>query len=147
MNVMKKKLLVLLVFTIISVTAKAQNNPADVILNGVQMVPDVQTAASGTAKVWVESDTLYVSGEFSNLQSYYYASNIHYGGEKETGNPIYRLRPEISEDHTSGTFDPEKNKFKLSDAMMEAFENGNLYITVASDKNRRGEIRGQINAY
>jgi hypothetical protein len=127
--------------------AFAQNNRADVVLNGINMVPDVQTAASGTAEIWIDSDTLYVSGDFSNLQSYYYAGNIHYGGERETGNPIYRLQADIPEDHTSGTFDPEKNKFKLSDAMLEAFENGNLYMTVASDKNRRGEIRGQINTY
>lgn len=125
----------------------AQKNQAEVILNGVNMVPDVQTAATGTAEIWVESDTLYVSGEFSNLQSYYFASNIHYGEKGKSGNPIYKLRADISEDHTSGSFDPEKNKFKLSEAMLEAFNNGNLYITVASDKNRHGEIRGQINTY
>jgi P pilus assembly chaperone PapD len=147
MNVMRRKLLLLIFFTLISATVFAQKNQAEVVLNGVNMVPDVQTAASGTVQVWIESDTLYVSGEFSNLQSYYFASNIHYGGEKETGNPIYRLRPDISDNHTSGSFDPEKNKFKLSEAMLEAFNNGNLYISVASDKNRRGEIRGQINAY
>lgn len=111
------------------------------------MVPDVQTAATGTAEVWVESDTLYVSGEFSNLQSYYFASNIHYGEEGKRGNPIYKLQPDISENRTSGSFDPEKNKFRLSEAMLEAFKNGNLYLTIASDENRRGEIRGQINAY
>lgn len=127
--------------------AFTQNNRAEVILNGVNMVPDVQTAATGTAQAWIESDTLYVSGKFSNLQSYYYASNIHYGEEGETGNPIYKLQPDISEDRTSGSFNPEKNKYHLSEAMLEAFNNGNLYITVASNDNRRGEIRGQINAY
>jgi P pilus assembly chaperone PapD len=147
MNVMRRKLLILIFFTLISATVFAQKNQAEVVLNGINMVPDVQTAASGTVQVWIESDTLYVSGEFSNLQSYYFASNIHYGGEKETGNPIYRLRPDISDNHTSGSFDPEKNKFKLSEAMLEAFNKGTLYITVASDRNRRGEIRGQINAY
>ncbi|NBC02661.1 MAG: CHRD domain-containing protein [Bacteroidetes bacterium] len=144
---MRKKLFFLTFFTLLITTVYAQNNRADVVLNGVNMVPDVQTGASGSATIWVESDTLYVKGEFSNLQSYYFASNIHYGGEGETGNPIYKLKPDISEDHTSGTFDPEKNKFKLSDAMLEAFNNRNLYITVASDDNRRGEIRGQINSY
>lgn len=127
--------------------AFAQNNRTDVILNGVNMVPDVRTAASGTAEVWVESDTLYVSGEFSNLQNYYFSSNIHYGKEGENGNPIYQLQPDISENHISGSFDPEKNKFSLSDAMLEAFKNGNMYITVASYDHRRGEIRGQINTY
>lgn len=125
----------------------AQNQEKEIILNGVNMVPDVQTPATGTAKIWVESDTLYVSGDFMNLRSSYFASNIHYGEKGETGNPIYRLKADLSDDHTSGTFDPDKNKFKLSEAMLEAFKNGNLYLTVASDKNRRGEIRGQINSY
>lgn len=144
---MIRKLLILTFFTLISTIVFAQSEKTEVILNGVNMVPAVQTPASGTAQVWVESDTLYVSGKFSDLMSYYFASNIHYGEEGETGNPIYKLQPDISEGHTSGTFDPEKNKFPLSDAMLEAFNNGNLYMTVASDDNRRGEIRGQINAY
>lgn len=144
---MKKKLLFLTFFTLFFATVYAQNNRVEVVLNGVNMVPEIRTGASGTITVWVESDTLYVRGEFSNLQNYYFSSNIHYGEEGETGNPIFKLKPDISEDHTSGTFDPEKNKFKLSDAMHEAFNNGNLYITVASYDNRRGEIRGQITAY
>lgn len=144
---MKKNFLLLIFFTLISATAFAQSERAEVVLNGVNMVPDVRNGASGAGTVWVESDTLYVNGEFSNLQSYYFASKIHNGEEGETGNPIYKLQPDVSEDYTSGTFDPEKNKFSLSDAMVEAFNNGNLYITVASHDNRRGEIRGQINTY
>ena len=144
---LNRKLLLLFLLAFVTTIALGQTNKSEVILNGVNMVPNVQTGASGTATVWVESDTLYVEGEFSNLQSYYFASNIHYGGKRETGNPIYKLQPDIADDHTSGTFDPEKNKFALSDAMLEAYNKGNLYITVASHDNRRGEIRGQINTY
>lgn len=144
---LKKINLSLLVLVVTCSVALAQSDKTEIVLNGVKMVPDVQTGAYGNAQVWIESDTLYVSGEFSNLQSYYFASNIHYGGERETGNPIYKLQPDLSENYTSGTFDPEKNKFPLSDAMHEAYTNGNLYITVASDDHRRGEIRGQINSY
>lgn len=144
----KRRCITLIAFVLISpMILFAQNQGKEIVLNGVNMVPDVQTPATGTATIWVESDTLYVSGKFQNLQSYYFASNIHYGEEGETGNPIYKLKPDVSDDHTSGSFDPENNQFKLSEAMLEAFENGNLYITVASDRNRRGEIRGQINAY
>lgn len=143
----KKIIVTLSVLFMVPVMLFAQNQRQEIVLNGVNMVPDVQTPATGSVQVWVESDTLYVSGEFMNLQTYYYASNIHYGGEGETGNPIYKLQPEVNENHTGGTFSPENNAFKLSEAMLEAFNNGNLYITVASDKWRRGEIRGQINAY
>lgn len=145
--ILKKRIILAVIFLISPLILFAQNEQAEIILNGVNMVPDVQTPATGTVEVWVESDTLYVSGEFSNLHSYYFASNIHYGEAGETGNPIYKLQPDVSDDHTSGSFDSEKNKFKLSEAMLEAFNHGNLYITVASDKNRRGEIRGQINTY
>lgn len=143
----KNLLISVVVFLISPVILFAQNQEKEIILNGVNMIPDVQTPATGTAKIWVESDTLYVSGDFMNLQSSYFASNIHYGEEGETGNPIYKLQPDVSEDYASGSFDPAKNKFKLSEAMLEAYNNGNLYITVASDKRRRGEIRGQINVY
>lgn len=143
-----KKLFALVVlFLALPLILSAQNKGEEIILNGIKMVPNVQTSATGTAYVWVQSDTIYVSGKFMDLQSYYYTSNIHYGEKGETGNPIYRLHPDVSEDHTSGTFHPDNNKFKLSEAMLEAFNNGNLYITVASDKRRRGEIRGQINSY
>lgn len=143
----KKHIVSFTVFLMLPMILSAQNQGKEIILNGINMVPDVHTPATGTVNVWVDSDTLYVSGKFRNLQSYYFAGNIHYGEEGETGNPIYKLRADISDDHTSGTFDPQKNKFKLSEAMLEAFKNGNLYITVASDKKRRGEIRGQINSY
>lgn len=143
----RKFIVTITFFLILPIVLFAQRNQPEIILNGVNMVPNVQTPATGTAKIWVESDTLYVSGDFMHLQSYYFASNIHYGEEGETGNPIYKLKPDISEDHTSGSFDPEKNKFKLSEAMAEAYNNGALYITVASDKHRRGEIRGQVNAH
>lgn len=145
--ILRKFIVTITFFLILPIVLFAQNNQPEIILNGVNMVPNVQTPATGTAKIWVESDTLYVSGDFMHLQSYYFASNIHYGEEGETGNPIYKLKPDISEDHTSGSFDPEKNKFKLSEAMAEAYNNGALYITVASDKHRRGEIRGQVNAH
>lgn len=129
-----------------TVSLSAQDKKT-VIFTGLDMVPDVHTPASGGGEAWVESDTLYVRLEFENLKAPYYASNIHYGEEGENGNPIYKLNPVLSENHRAGTFQPENNKFALSDAMKEAFENGNLYITIASEQHQRGEIRGQINDY
>ncbi|MDZ7717594.1 MAG: CHRD domain-containing protein [Balneolaceae bacterium] len=140
-----KKLLLLTCFALISVIAMGQSNKATVLLNGVERVPNVHTPATGTAEVWIESDSLYVKGEFSDLLNRYFSSNIHFGKKGETGNPIYKLQPDLSENYRSGTFDPEKNKFPLSDATREAFNNGMLYMIVASYDHRRGEIRGQIN--
>ena len=116
-------------------------------MTGLEMVPDIQTAATGSGEAWIESDSLYVRLEFKNLQAPYYSANVHFGDEGETGNPIYKLNPVLGEDHRQGTVDPNQNKFALSDAMKEAFQQENLYITVASEQHQRGEIRGQIDTY
>lgn len=137
-----------LIFSLLfPITTLFAQNKTEVFLSGLDVVPGVQTPATGTAEVWIQSDTLYVEGEFSDLKDFYFAGNIHYGEEGENGNPLYSLRPDLSDDHKSGSFDPEKNHFYVSDAVKEAFENGNLYITVASHRHQRGEIRGQINTY
>lgn len=141
------KIFCAVIFLLVCAVSLSAQDKKTVIFTGLEMVPDVHTPASGGGEAWVESDTLYVRLEFENLKAPYYASNIHYGEEGENGNPIYKLNPVLSEDHQAGTFQPENNKFALSDAMKEAFENGNLYITVASEQHKRGEIRGQINGY
>ncbi|MDX1640201.1 MAG: CHRD domain-containing protein [Balneolaceae bacterium] len=133
-------------FLLISTSLFAQTKKT-VIMTGLEMVPDIHTPATGGGEVWVESDTLYVRLEFENLKAPYYSANIHFGEEGENGNPIYKLNPVLSENHRSGAFDPETNKFALSDAMKEAYENGNLYVNIASDRHKRGEIRGQIDKY
>lgn len=143
---MKSYVITIILFVACFANVEAQKKHS-VIMTGLDVVPDVHTPASGGGEAWVESDTLYVRLEFENLQAPYYTSNIHYGEEGENGNPIYKLTPSLSEDHLSGTFDPENNKFALSDAMKEAFENGNLYITIASEQHQRGELRGQIDGF
>lgn len=143
---LRKLLFTVVVFLLISGTLLSQDKRT-IIMSGLEVIPDVHTPATGGGEAWIESDTLYVRLEFQDLKAPYYAANVHYGEEGKNGNPIYKLRPVLGEDHIYGTVDPEKNKFALSDAMKEAFENGNLYITVASEQHKRGEIRGQINGY
>lgn len=143
---MIRKFSFLALFLLISTTVFAQTKK-QAILSGLEVVPRVHTAATGMAEAWILSDTLYVQGEFSDLKDFYFASNIHYGEEGKNGNPLYSLHPDLSEDHKSGSFTVDKNKFYVSDAIKEAFENGNLYITVATNQHQRGEIRGQIDTY
>lgn len=141
---MTRKFFLIILFILVNASTFAQEK-TETFLSGLDVVPQVPTPATGVAEIWIESDTLYVRGEFSDLKDFYFAGNIHYGEEGENGNPLYSLRADLSEDHKSGSFDPEKNHFYMSDAVKEAFENGNLYITVASHQHQRGEIRGQIN--
>ncbi|NBB76800.1 MAG: CHRD domain-containing protein [Bacteroidetes bacterium] len=113
-------------------------------LAGFNQVPEVRTPAMGQLQVWVEEDSLHVSGEFENLKDTYLAGYIHYGKKGKQGNRIYQLRVEIGENYTSGTYDPQKNRFHLNDAMREALREGNLYINISSRQHQHGEIRGQI---
>ena len=115
-----------------------------VTLAGYNQVPEVRTPAMGEMQVWVEEDSLHVNGEFENLKDTYLAGYIHYGKKGKQGNRIYQLRVDIGEDYTSGSYDPQKNRFHLNEAMRQALREGNLYINISSRQHQHGEIRGQI---
>ncbi len=124
--------------------AFAQDQKAYVTLGGFNEVPRVNTPATGAAQIELEGDSLFVSGEFSNLKSPYHSAFIHYGEKRETGNRLFRLTPELSEDHKSGSFKKQKNGFALTKALKEHLKNGRLYVNVSSRMHQTGEIRGQI---
>lgn len=134
--------LLIVLFVITSVNAQTTYN---ITLSGMEQVPTVRTAATGTAEVYVESDTLYVSGSFSDLSGHYWSAFVHYGPEGEEGNRLFRLTPdELNEEKNSGIFRFEENKFYLRELQQEALREGNLYINISSNRYQEGEIRGQI---
>ncbi|MCC5939974.1 MAG: CHRD domain-containing protein [Balneolaceae bacterium] len=116
----------------------------DFPLSGTEMVPRVQTPGMGSMQVWIESDTLYVRGTFSDLRDTYFAAHIHYGKRGETGNRIFRLRATLNDDKRSGEFREEDNKFHLRPVQRSAITNGNFYMTISSNRHQQGELRGQI---
>ncbi len=125
--------------------AHAQDQGAKtLILAGYKSVPKVQTSATGTIDVSLQGDTLSVEGSFSNLSSYYFGSAIFYGEKGEQGNQIIDLNPTIDESRTSGTFEKSKNTFRLTEGQLDALSNGNLYISIMSFDNQRGELRTQL---
>ena len=115
-------------------------------LAGYHEVPSVPTPASGSAEVILDNDSLYVSGDFSDLRAPYHSAFIHYGKPGETGNRIFRLDVNLDEDQQSGTFSKSDNRFKLTDALKHHLKNGHLYINISSHRYQTGEIRGQIPA-
>ncbi len=139
-----KALLILPVFLISMATVLSAQTVYDVPLSGIEMVPRVQTPAMGSLQVWIESDTLYVRGTFSDLRGSYFAAQIHYGKRGETGNRIFRLRASVNEDNRSGEFKEENNKFHLRPVQRSAITAGNFYIIISSNRHQQGEIRGQI---
>ncbi len=116
-----------------------------VMLSGLEQVPPVRTPATGEFEVYVESDTLYVRGQFSDLRGHYWSAFVHYGAVGEEGNRLFRLSPdELNEEQNAGTFIFEDNKFHLRELQREALREGNMYINISSNRNQEGEIRGQI---
>jgi hypothetical protein len=141
---MNKLWIILFIFGLFSLTATAQSK-YEVTLSGLEKTPQVRTPATGLIEVWFESDTLYVSGTFSDLRDYYWAGHIHYGRTGEEGNRLFRLKPtDLSEDKRSGAFDSGENKFHLRPVQREALRDGRLYINISSHRYQQGEIRGQI---
>ncbi|MEX2601998.1 MAG: CHRD domain-containing protein [Balneolaceae bacterium] len=116
----------------------------EVILGGYNQVPAVVTHGTGTVEVNLQSDTLIVSGHFRDLVGTYSTAGIHYGGEKESGNRLFRLVPELDEELKSGEFSADENRFFLPASVKEALREGKLYINIVTRRHQRGEIRGQI---
>lgn len=138
-----KSLFLMFFMGIFAVTAAAQST-AEVMLAGHNHVPSVNSPGTGMIEVTVEGDSLFVSGSFEDLREYYLGAGIHFGRANESGNLIYRLSAELNEDKTGGVFKVEENRFELREAQKEALRNGRMYINIRSNRNRSGEIRGQI---
>jgi len=139
----KKSLFLILLIGMITATGMAQST-VEVMVAGHNQIPSVRTPGTGMIEVTVEGDSLFVSGSFEDLREYYLGAGIHFGGLNEVGNQIYQLSADLNEDKTGGVFNVEKNRFGLREAQKEALRNGRLYINILSNRNRSGEIRGQI---
>lgn len=133
-------------FALIILPGIVQAQSAEIILAGYNHVPPVHTSATGVVTVTVEADTLIVEGHFRDLRDVYRSASIHYGPPDESGNRLFGLNVDLDEDRKGGAFAAEENRFGLRPSLREALRAGNLYISVASNRHQRGEIRGQIPA-
>lgn len=131
---------------LITLPGIVQAQSAEIILAGYNHVPSVHTPATGVVTVTVEADTLIVEGHFRDLRDVYRSASIHYGPPDESGNRLFGLKVDLDEDRKEGTFTAKENRFGLRPSLREALRAGNLYISVASNRHQRGEIRGQIPA-
>ncbi len=141
-----KYLIWILLFVFMPYSAALAQKTVQVNLAGYKNVPAVHSPGSGVLYVTLQSDTLFVEGKFEDLRTSYRSSSIHYGSERETGNRLFGLKVHLNEDRRGGEFKKEENYFVLRPSLKEALNNGNLYISIATERNQRGEIRGQIPA-
>lgn len=146
---MKTRILTLLLFlsaALVQVPALYGQKSSEVNLAGFQQIPPVRTAGMGYLKVYLQGDTLSVSGEFHDLNGNYRSAYIQYGEPGKSGHRMFSLTSDTGDERHSGTFTRSENQFKLTEAQKDALARGLLYINIASNRHPFGEIRGQIPA-
>jgi hypothetical protein len=107
------------------------------LLTGAQEVPPVTTAAKGTGTITVAADNS-VTGTVSTTGITGTAAHIHEGAPGKNGPPIITL-----EKGANGKWSVPAGS-KLTDAQLNSFKTGNLYVNVHSAEHKGGEIRAQL---
>lgn len=137
-----------LLVTVICFFAQAETVHAQqtkkIMLAGYKHTPSVPTSGSGIITVSFHKDTLRVKGDFSDLTSQYTGAYIMVGKKGESGNMLFRLKPELNDQETGGSLKQKENTFVLNEVQKPLLKNGELYINIASVDHRKGELRGQI---
>jgi hypothetical protein len=108
-----------------------------VMLSGSQEMPPVTTSATGSGTITVGDDKS-VSGSVTTTGVSGTAAHIHMAAAGANG-PV--IVPLTKSGDNGWAVAPGA---KLTEAQYEAFKAGNLYLTVHSEANKGGEIRGQI---
>jgi len=109
----------------------------NVMLNGAQEVPPLNTLARGIGTISIGADRS-VSGKVTTSGIVATAAHIHVGAADQNGPVIIPLTK------TVGDFWSVPAGAKLTDAQFESYKAGNLYVNVHTAANKGGEIRGQI---
>jgi len=108
-----------------------------VTLTGANEVPPVQTGATGTGTVAVNSDkTVKVDLKVEGMNPT--AAHIHMGAQGANGGVIVPLEKKGDHEFVS------KEGAKLTDEQYAAYKAGNTYVNVHSEAHKGGEIRAQL---
>jgi hypothetical protein len=107
-----------------------------VTLAGVQEVPSVTSAATGTGTITVGADKS-VHGSVTTKGIVGTAAHVHDAAAGKNGPVVFLLEKQ------GDTYTVPANA-KLTDAQFASFNAGNLYVNVHSAAHADGEIRGQL---
>jgi hypothetical protein len=125
--------------------AQAQDEPIyfTAQLSGDNVVPAVDTMATGQAMAILVDSTLYVGGTYTGLSTPVATqirggAHIHMGAEGENGPIVFEL---TIEGGTSGTFD---GRFDLTEEQIDTLQNGQYYVQIHTEQHNPGELRGQL---
>src|SRR3989449_8740147 len=105
-------------------------------LSGANEVPPVTTSGSGSGSFRVGPDGA-VSGSVTTTGVQGTMAHIHQGAKGRNGPVIIPLTK-------SGDTYTVPSGAKLTDAQMQAFKAGGLYVNVHTNANKGGEVRGQL---
>ena len=134
---MKRLLLVLAVFALSACASMMSDGGAvNVRLSGAEEVPPVSTAGSGGGSFTIGADGS-VKGGVTTSGVPGTMAHIHQGARGTNGPVIIPLTK-------SGDTYTALAGAKLTEAQMQAFKAGNLYVNVHTAKNKGGEVRGQL---
>lgn len=122
---------------LLSAFATANAKDVAVSLTGDQEVPAVTTSAKGEGKITIGDDKS-VSGSIKTTGIAGTAAHIHEAPAGKNGPPIITLEKKGDNEWAvpAGA--------KLTDAQLESFKAGNLYVNIHSAEHRPGEIRAQL---
>lgn len=133
-----KKLLIVLASLALTACAgvMTSGNKVDVRLSGTEEVPPVSVPGSGSGSFTIGADGS-VSGSVTTTGVQGTMAHIHQGAKGQNGPVIVPLTK-------SGDTYTAPAGAKLTDAQMQAFKAGNLYVNVHTDRNKGGEVRAQL---
>lgn len=105
-------------------------------LSGAEEVPPVSVPGSGSGSFTIGADGA-VSGSVTSAGVQGTAAHIHQGARGQNG-PVIIPLTKSADTYTAPA------SAKLTDAQMQAFKAGNLYVNVHTARNKGGEVRGQL---
>ena len=133
-----KRLLVVLATLALTACAGMMSDGSQVRVNlsGAEEVPPVRTSGAGSGSFTIGADGS-VKGNVTTTGVPGTAAHIHQGARGQNGPVIVPLAK-------NGDTYTAPAGAKLSDAQMQAFKAGNLYVNVHTAQNKGGEVRGQL---
>src|SRR5260370_11679682 len=105
-------------------------------LSGAEEVPPASTSGSGKGSFRIANDGS-ISGSVATTGVPGTAAHIHQAAKGANGPVIVPLTKD------GDTYSVPEGK-KLTEAQMQAFKAGNLYVNVHSNAYKGGEVRGQL---
>lgn len=125
--------------------AQAQGSPNffNAQLSGDNVVPAVETDASGYAVALLVGNTLHVGGSYSGLSTPIASQirggvHIHMAAPGENGPIVFELS------NTAGINGTFQGEFELNDEQMQALMDGTLYVQLHTEMHNPGELRGAL---